>query len=420
MTEKEQLRVVAPTSAPSDGGALKVGRRAAYLGIVVVLVAVGSIAVGGWSSYTETRNALETSRHHQDFVPAVRVAEVRDTGETISVSLPATTQAFTTANIFARASGYIDERPADIGDRVKAGQLLAEITAPELDHQIEQAKATLELDRATLRQNQANMDLAQITWNRDKPLVAEGWTTRQQGSIDQQNLKALQAAVGVAQQNIAAQEAQLRVLNQQKVYQTVVAPFDGVVTQRNIDVGSLVQADATTGTFMFTVMQTDVIRTQVYVPQDHAVGVSPGVEAIVHIPEIPDRGFPGKVTRIASALQPDTRTLLTEIDVPNPDGALPPGTYCTVELHIPRKELSLMVPAEAIVFDSEGLHVAVLEDGVAHFRKVTVARDLGTEVEISAGLKKGELVIRNPTVDLVDGSRARAQRDPIKEAENKG
>jgi RND family efflux transporter MFP subunit len=345
---------------------------------------------------------------------------VRDTGETITVSLPATTQAFTTANIFARASGYIDKRPADIGDRVKAGQLLAEITAPELDHQIEQANATLELDRATLRQNQANMDLAQITWNRDKPLVAEGWTTRQQGSIDQQNLKALQAAVGVAQQNIAAQEAQLRVLNQQKVYQTVVAPFDGVVTQRNIDVGSLVQADATTGTFMFTVMQTDVIRTQVYVPQDQAVGVSPGVEAIVHIPEIPDRGFPGKVTRIASALQPDTRTLLTEIDVPNPDGALPPGTYCTVELHIPRKELSLMVPAEAIVFDSEGLHVAVLEDGVAHFRKVTVARDLGTEVEISAGLKKGELVIRNPTVDLVDGSRARAQRDPIKEAENKG
>ena len=420
MTEKEQLRVVAPTSAPSDGGAPKVGRRAAYLGIVVVLVAVGSIAVGGWSSYTETRNALETSRHHRDFVPAVRVAEVRDTGETITVSLPATTQAFTTANIFARASGYIDKRPADIGDRVKAGQLLAEITAPELDHQIEQAKATLELDRATLRQNQANMDLAQITWNRDKPLVAEGWTTRQQGSIDQQNLKALQAAVGVAQQNIAAQEAQLRVLNQQKVYQTVVAPFDGVVTQRNIDVGSLVQADATTGTFMFTVMQTDVIRTQVYVPQDQAVGVSPGVEAIVHIPEIPDRGFPGKVTRIASALQPDTRTLLTEIDVPNPDGALPPGTYCTVELHIPRKELSLMVPAEAIVFDSEGLHVAVLEDGVAHFRKVTVARDLGTEVEISAGLKKGELVIRNPTVDLVDGSRARAQRDPIKEAENKG
>ena len=262
----------------------------------------------------------------------------------------------------------------------------------------------------------ANLDLARITWNRDRPLVAEGWTTRQQGSIDQQNLKALEAAVDVAQQNIAAQEAQLRVLNQEKAYQTVAAPFDGVVTQRNIDVGSLVQADATTGTFMFTVMQTDVIRTQVYVPQDQAVGVSPGVEAIVHIPEIPDRGFPGKVTRIADALQPDTRTLLTEIDVPNPDGALPPGAYCTVELHIPRKEKSLLVPADAIVFDSDGLHVAVLKDGVALFHKVTVARDLGTEVEVSSGIEKGDQVIRNPAVDLVDGSRAQAKQQPTKEA----
>ncbi len=418
MTDKAQLPVAETTSTPSGSGGPKLGRRAAYFGVGIVLVVVGALAVGGWSSYTETRNALETSRRHRDFVPAVRVAEVRDGGDTISVSLPATTQAFTTANIFARASGYIDKRPADIGDRVKDGQLLAEITAPELDHQIEQAKATLELDRATLRQNQANMDLAQITWNRDKPLVAEGWTTRQQGSIDQQNLKALEAAVGVAQQNIAAQEAQLRVLNQQKTYQTVVAPFDGVVTQRNIDVGSLVQADATSGTFMFTVMQTNVIRTQVYVPQDQAVGVRPGVEAIVHIPEMPGRSFPGKVTRIATALQPDTRTLLTEIDVPNPDEDLAPGTYCAVELHIPRIGQSLIVPADAIVFDSEGLHVAVLEDGVARFRKVTVAHDLGTEVEVSAGLTKGEHVIRNPAVELVDGIRAKTQADPIKEAEN--
>jgi RND family efflux transporter MFP subunit len=133
---------------------------------------------------------------------------------------------------------------------------------------------------------------------------------------------------------------------------------------------------------------------------------------------MPGRSFPGKVTRIATALQPDTRTLLTEIDVPNPDEDLAPGTYCAVELHIPRIGQSLIVPADAIVFDSEGLHVAVLEDGVARFRKVTVAHDLGTEVEVSAGLTKGEHVIRNPAVELVDGSRAKTQADPIKEAEN--
>ena len=170
----------------------------------------------------------------------------------------------------------------------------------------------------------------------------------------EQNLQAQQAAVGVAQSNVAAQQAQIKVLQQAKDYLSVLAPFDGVVTRRNIDVGSLVQADATTGTFMFTVMQTNVIRTQVYVPQDQAFGVAPGVEAVVRVPELPDHGFPGKVTRMADALDPLTRTLLTEIDVPNPDGALPSGVYCTVELHIPRKTPSLMVPADAIIFDAQG------------------------------------------------------------------
>ena len=171
---------------------------------------------------------------------------------------------------------------------------------------------------------------------------------------------------------MVAEEAQLQVLHQQKLYQRVVAPFDGVITQRNIDIGSLVQADATSGTFMFTIMQGNVIRTQVFVPQDEAFGLKPGVEAVVHVPEIPDRSFPGKVTRIADALQPGSRTLLTEIDIPNPDGALAPGIYCTVELQIPRKTPSFMVSADAIIFNADGVQVAVVENGVVHLRKVSV------------------------------------------------
>ena len=159
---------------------------------------------------------------------------------------------------------------------------------------------------------------------------------------------------------------------------------------------------------MFTIMQSDVIRTQVYVPQDQAFGLGPGVEAIVRVPEIPERTFPGKVTRIADALQPGTRTLLTEIDVPNSDGALAPGIYCTVELHIPRKTPSLLVPAEAIIFNREGLQVAVVEDGVARIRKVVVARDLGTALEVRDGVKPGDQVILNPAVDLVEGSKVLA------------
>jgi RND family efflux transporter MFP subunit len=400
------------------GGSAKLGRGAVWFGAGVALLVTGLVGIGAWQAHAQNEAALASSRRRSEFVPTVQVAAVADSGATINVSLPGTTQAFTTANIFARASGYIDKRPVDIGDKVRVDQLLAQITAPELDHQIEQASATLEQDKATLRQNQANMDLARITWTRDRPLVAEGWTTRQQGSIDQQNLKALEAAVGVAQENIAAQAALLHTLQQQKAYQTVVAPFDGVVTQRNIDVGSLVQADATSGTFMFTVMQTDVIRTFVYVPQDEAVGVAPGVEAVVHVPELPDREFRGTVTRIADALQPDTRTLLTEIDVKNPDGALASGMYCTVELHIPRKGTLLRVPADALVFDADGLHVAVLKDGVAHMRKVSVAHDLGTVVEINDGLEKGDVVIRTPSVDLAEGSRVSARSNAVKEAEN--
>jgi RND family efflux transporter MFP subunit len=173
-----------------------------------------------------------------------------------------------------------------------------------------------------------------------------------------------------------------------------------------------VQADATSGTFMFIIMQSDVIRIQVHVPQDQAFGLGPGVDAVVRVPEIPDLTFPGKVTRIADALQPGTRTLLTEIDVPNPDGPLAPGIYCTVELHIPRKTPSLLVPADAIVFDSNGLHVAVIENGVARMRTVSVARDLGTQVEVRDGVKPGDQVILDPPVDLADGGKVQARPGP--------
>jgi RND family efflux transporter MFP subunit len=185
----------------------------------------------------------------------------------------------------------------------------------------------------------------------------------------------------------------------------VVAPFDGVVTQRNVDVGTLVQADNANGMPMFAMAHSDVIRVQLFVPQDSAFGVRPGVEAVVHVPEMPTRDFKGKVTRIADVLDPATRTLLTEIDVPNPDGALTAGVYCTVDLQIPRSIPSLIVPADAIIFDRDGLHVAVVNDGTVQMRKVTVFRDMGTEVEVREGVADGDKVIRTPPVDIADGSK---------------
>jgi RND family efflux transporter MFP subunit len=391
----------APKDRPHRRGRL--GARLFGLGAFLLLAA--GLAFGASRSYSQQRQAMATAEQIRDFVPSVRVATVQASDATVLVTLPATTSAFSVANMFARASGYIDKRYVDIGDRVKEGQLLAEIVAPELDHQIAQAEATLAQLRAAVEQAQANKNLAQVTWDRDKGLVEKGWVTPQQGDIDRFTLHAREAALGVAQANVAAQQAQLNVLYQQKAYQRVVAPFDGVVTQRNVDVGDLVHADTTTGTFMFTIMQSKVIRAQVYVPQDSAFGLGPGVDAIVRIPEIPDRTFPGTVTRIADALQPGTRTLLTEVDIPNPDGALTAGVYCTIELHIPRKTPSLLVPADAIIFNRDGLQVAVIEGGVAHIRKIWVARDLGTQVEAREGVKPDDQVILNPPVNLVEGSR---------------
>ena len=395
-----------PEAAPpkADAGRRRVGGGLVF-GLGVVVAMAGALAAGGWTDYSQHREVAATARAQRDFVPKVRVDTVRPGVSSVTVSLPATTSAFAAANIFARASGYIEKRYVDIGDRVKEGQVLATIVAPELDHQIAQAQATLLQLQAALNQSIANRDLAQDTWNRDSPLVKQGWVTPQQGVVDQQNLKAQQAAVGVAQANVTAQQAQIGVLSQQKIYQRVVAPFDGTITQRNVDVGTLVQADAVSGTFMFTIMQSNVLRTQVYVPQSEAFGLGPGVKAEIHVPEIPGRVFPGTVTRIADALQPGTRTLLTEVDIPNPDGLLTPGIYCTIDLNIPRKVPGLMISSDALIFNSGGLQVAVVDDGVVRLRKVSVTRDLGKQVEVSEGVKPGDRLILNPPVELADGAK---------------
>ena len=391
-----------------DGPPVKTGRWLLAGGTLMLLFA--ALGIGSWQHYRLHAQVMKTAEQRREFVPSVRTEPVRASASTISVTWPGTTEAFEQANIYARASGYISKREVDIGSRVKSGQLLVEITALELEHQIAQAEGTLAQMQAALEQAKATRDLAKVTWGRDKKLVRDGWVTLQQGDTDRLNLQARDAAVAVAAANITSQEEQLRVLYQQKAYQSVIAPFDGVITQRNVDVGSLVQADTTSGAYLFTLMHSDTIRIQLYVPQDEAFGLGPGVEAVVRVPEMPGRDFSGSVARVADALQPGTRTLLTEIDVPNPDHALSPGIYCTIELKIPRKTPSLIVPSESIIFNREGLSVAVAEDGVARIHPITVVRDFGTTIEVSAGVKGGDQVILNPPVDLTDGHKVKIRQ----------
>jgi RND family efflux transporter MFP subunit len=385
------------------------GGRVFALGAFLLLTT--GISLGASRHYSQRQQVMATAEEIRQFAPKVSVAQVEASPAVVSVTLPGTTAAFAAANIYARATGYISKRNVDIGDHVKQGELLAELAVPELDEQISQNESTLEQLKSAVQQAQANATLAEATWGRDKPLVKDGWVTAHQGDIDLQTVKADEAAVSVAQANVAAQERLLRVLRQNRAYALVVAPFDGVITQRNVDVGALVQGNANTGTFMFEIMQKGVIRVWVYVPQDGAFGVAPGADAIVRVPELPDREFPGKVTRTADALQSGTRTLLTEIDIPNPDGALPPGIYCSVELKVPRKTPSFTIPAEALMFNRNGLQAAVVKDGKAEIRTVRVARDLGTRVEVHAGLRAGESVILNPPVTLIDGAKVQPRPD---------
>jgi len=264
----------------------------------------------------------------------------------------------------------------------------------------------------TVRQNEAERASTDVTSRRISILASDGWATKEQGDTTWYHFQAQKHATTAAEYNATSMEQQLKYYNQQKTYQQVVAPFDGVITQRNIDIGSLITADATGGTAMFAMSHSDVIRVWVYVPQDAAFGVKPGVEAAIRVPAMPNLTFHGTVTRIADALQPGTRTLLTEVDIPNPDGALQPGVYCIVELKIPRQSPALIVPASAIIFNQDGMQVAVVENGVAHLHKVAITADYDTEVEVNAGVKNGDPVILQPPVNLADGGKVQTIPEP--------
>jgi RND family efflux transporter MFP subunit len=401
------------TPEPPPGRPRRHGGRGGWLlGLGVLVLFIGALAVGVWRHYQQYRQVMDTAQQQADFVPTVRVENVGQHFGRVDVTLPATTLGFEAANIYARASGYVLKRYVDIGDHVKAGQLLAEITAPEIEAQVAQYQNGLQQAQAMIRQNQAQRASTDVTSKRISALAVDGWATLENRDVDRYAFQAQEHATTAAQYNAASMEQQLKYYNQQKVYQQVVAPFDGVITQRNIDVGSLITADAAGGTSMFSLQQSDVIRVWVYVPQDDAFGVKPGVEAVIRIPAMPNLTFHGKVTRIADALQPGTRTLLTEVDIANPDGALQPGVYCTVELKIPRTSPALIVPASAIIFNQNGMQVAVVENDVVHLHKIAITTDYGTEVEVNDGIKAGDQVILQPPVNLADGDKVHTIIEP--------
>ncbi|HYA80416.1 MAG TPA: efflux RND transporter periplasmic adaptor subunit [Methylocystis sp.] len=381
-------------------------------GLAALLLLLSALLRGAWMHYEQHSQAVTDAQKRKSFVPMVQVATVTESETVTHSTWPGTVLGYTQANIFARATGYISTRNVDIGSKVRAGDVLAIIAAPDLDQQLAQARAQLVQMQAAVEQTKSTAELGRITTSRSSKLVFADSVSRQQADNDRLTYASEKAALAVAEANVVAQQAAVDRLVQLVGFERVTAPFDGTVTARFIDVGALVQADSNSGTSLFTMIHSNVIRVQTYVPQDQSFGLTAGVEGVVRVPEMPRRGFPGKVTRVAGALAPGTRTLLAEIDVPNPDGALSAGTYCTVELQIPRKTPSLIVPAGAIIFNQQGLQAAVVQDGVAHLKQIRIVRDFGREVEVSEGVKEGDQVIVSPPVDLQDGAKVQIRTPP--------
>lgn len=389
---------------------------------VVALVLAGLIAIGIYGHWQRDAEAAKTQDETINFVPTVRTAQAAAQTKPIDLTLPGQTRAFDSANIFARSTGYIAERRVDIGSRVKLGDLLVRIAAPDLDRQLDQAiaqlaqvNAALVQARAQVDQAQANLQLAAVNYKRSDALVHRGFDTEQNRDTQQANLTTQQAAVetakaGVtlAQANIEAQQATVDRLRTLTSFEQVTAPFDGVVTRRNVDIGDLVNADNGTGTPMFTMDRDDILRVSVDVPQSAAAGIRNGLEAKVSVPQLPDQIFSGAVARSSVALMSASRTLTTEVDIANPDGRLRAGLFVNVTFAVPRERPNVLVSAEALTFSQQGLQVAVVDsDQTVRMKTVTIYRDFGKTVELRDGLDAGEEVVLSPPSTLHDGSKVK-------------
>ncbi|GIL41535.1 efflux RND transporter periplasmic adaptor subunit [Roseiterribacter gracilis] len=378
-------------------------RNLAIAGVVV-------LAVLGYAIVTRIDRANEASRiaaAARNATRTVRVAQVSEPTGPVSMQLPGETRALETATILARATGYVRTRKADIGMRVATGDVLAEIDAPELDDELRGAEAAKLQADAALNRAKAAAELARLNNERYADLAKTGTASRQTADERKADLVMKQADVKVAEANLAASNAAVERLKKLQNFETVRAPFDGVVTQRGVEIGDLVSATGANPRPLFTVARDDLLRIQVSVPQSFADGVKPGTEAGITLPERPGAKYTGKVVRSSDALTTASRTLQVELELANAERAVRAGSYVQVNFTIPPSANIKLVPASALMLDPDGQgpRVAIVKDGVVSVRKVMLGRDLGQQLEVLDGIAKGETVVLNPPVDLIDGAK---------------
>ncbi len=335
--------------------------------------------------------------------PIVSVAIARRAPVDSELTLPGNALPFREAALYARTNGYLKRWTVDIGDRVQEGQLLAEISAPDVDDQLAQARSNLALAKTNLKVSEANLELAKITLARD--VAAGNAVAPEVVDQDRAQEKTTAAQVESAKASIEVNQATVQQYTDLQSFQKIVAAFPGVITARNVDPGALLTADTPSETReLFHVVQTDPLRVFVNVPQVYATTIAPGQMAFVYRQENPQEQFTGKVTRTANALDPNTRTLLTQVDVPNPVDALRPGMYLRVKFVVIRDTPSVLIPSAAVVTQNDGPVIPVLdENNTVRYRKVQLGRDYGAEIEVVVGLEGGETVIVHPGDALPEG-----------------
>jgi RND family efflux transporter MFP subunit len=415
----EQSAPVFPDGATPPTAVASHGEARGFSGFVVwgllLLVAVallGSFIVVTLQRVEHTRELNAAAERSSTALPRVSVVTARKAPPTSELTLPGTAQPYRGAALYARINGYLTRWLVDIGDRVKQGQLLAEISTPDVDDQLAQARANLVLAQGNLQAAEANLALAKITLKRNLDANRNSSGAVSELTIDQNQaeLKTTASQVDTARASIQVNEATVQQYVDLQAFQKIVAPFPGVITARTIDPGALVAADNPSETRpLFYLMQTNPLRVFVNVPQVYSTTLAVGQIADVYREEDPNRRFSARITRTANALDANTRTMLTEVDVPNPHDALRPGMYLQVKFIAPRAAGTVLIPSAALVWRPDGTIVQVLDaDHRVHYRKVEVARDFGAEIEVITGLQGGETIVVHPGDALKEGEQVEA------------
>ena len=386
----EVEKKIAGESGPSSDAGTRKATRGRWLILAAALIlTAGLLASGIWSRVKAGRKlGVETS---QVAVTEVSVVSPKQTTPAQEIILPGNVQPFISSPIYARTTGYLKSWSADIGAHVKQGQLLAVIDAPEVDQQLAQSLSNLNTAKA-------NLALAEITKNRYLGLIKTN-------AVAQQDVDNAVGSYNANQAIVEADEANVKQLQALQSFEKIYAPFDGVVTARNTDIGDLIDSGSSGGvkTDLFHIAQPGTLRVYVNVPEEYSQGVKVGMTASLALAEFPGRTFQGKLVRTADAINVTTRTLLIEIDVNNPTGTLLTGSYAEIHLQVPTQSATFLLPVNTLLFRSEGLRVGVVRDGKVALVAVTPGHDFGDQIEIVSGLKADDQVIVNPPDSIISG-----------------